>query len=137
MQIIVQNGSTTIPLHIESEAYKISQFVHQQIMNEISTLYTEEDIDMFILHVKGVNKTTELLIRVLLNFTETIDIVEFFRNKLSHLNIPEDQPGLSFMSMNVTEILAPGTVLNFWYVFNKQEFQRWNYMSNTIDSLNR
>ena len=113
------------------------------IIDNISIVYNDDDIDSTKMYIKGgINKVESLMVVLNLKFKESVDVVEWAKDRFSKLNVPEDQPGLSLLSINevnIPALLYPEmfndfTTFTFWYKFTKPEYIIWN-SKNTISTI--
>ena len=99
--------------------------VTNEICDDLSMVYSVDELEFIHVHLKGFPQINGLLIRVQLTFEESDDVLSVVHDRLDKVigctTIPEDQPGLSYICVHKRGFCSYYSEINFWYKFDEKE----------------
>lgn len=130
MKVNLLDGNN--PLVISEKQGDIMRKVANQIFDKLSVVYEANDIHSMDFHIKGTDlfraegKIVALYIKIPLKFVESEDVINVLNERLKSVNVPDNEPGLSFMNIYKEFLEAGHSEIYFWYQFTNEEMLEWN-----------
>ena len=134
MKVRLLNGSTVV---VPTDTQKsIMNGVCLNIIDILNDIYSRDEISDIFLNLRG-EPTECLLIRIILNFTESDDVIEVGKSRF--YNSATSRCRLTFIHIHKHQLIhqySSNSEIAFWYNFTEEEYNEWNKSPDEFFTIN-